>query len=254
MKRLGIIYLLSVAIVSLNSCDYVKKAVEETFNNQEDSQENLKDTFHNPFSSKLRAQNQTIEKYRELIQGLYPTLDSLKFDYTMAMLTHEIEKWNRTEISLLFQPERLDEIQAELYTVLNTEDILLYSSPLFVEHQRVRLPIVNPSNPNEVDWYWYESKTGKWAKKDPVKLTSRDLQNMEGNSYPLATIKLRTAHQVLYEVINRFDEIGFIELPSSVTYYSHPHKQYWTISLRGDRSDYSLETDSQGKFTKLEMR
>lgn len=245
---------MSIAVGSLNSCDYVKKAVDETFKNTERTQENAKDTFHNPFSSKLRAQNQTIEKYRELIRELYPTLDSIKFDYTMAMLTHEIEKWNRSEISLLFKPDKLDEIQAELYTVLNTKDVLLYSSPLFIEHQRVRLPVINPLNPNEIDWYWYETKTEKWTKKEPVRLSRRDLESIEKDSYPLASIKLRTAHQVLYEVIHRFDEIGLIELPSSVTYYSHPRKQYWTISLRGDRADYSLETDSQGKFTKLEMR
>lgn len=252
MKRLGLIYLLSVVIFTFTSCDYVKEAVEDTFKSKDDSQENVKDTFKNPFNSKNKAKNQTIEKYRELIRELYPTLDSLKLEYTIAMVTNDIEKWNRTDISLLFQPNKLDEIQAELFRVLNTRDIMLYSTIFFVEHQRVRLPIVNPSNHEEVDWYWYETKTGKWEKKEPVRLTKRDLQNIEKDSYPLASIKLRTAHQVLSEVINRFDEIGFIELPSSVTY--HPYKQFWTISLRGERVDYTLETDREGKFKKLDIR
>lgn len=254
MKQWVILFLVVTVVFTFTSCDQVKEAYQETFRTTKNTDKKSKEVFYNPFNSVKKTQARTLDQYRKLLHTKYPDLDSVNIDRTIKMVTDAVEKWNQTEVSLLFQPDTLDKIQAELYTELHTENVQLYASALFVEHQRVRLPIVNPSNPNEVDWYWYETQTGKWTKKEPVKQTKIAKLATKEKGYPLASIKLRTASQVLYEVMKRLDEVGTIELPSSVTYFSHPHKPYWTISLKGDRADYTLETDPQGKFIKLDMR
>lgn len=256
MKLKFILAFLVIGLIAFTSCDEVKKAYHDTFKSSEEKQNDLAEIFSGNSSDRkeVKAKRALIEEYSRLLDAQLPELNENKKDKMLEIISRDIDKRRRTEVSLLFLPEKLDEIQAGLYHFLNTEEVSLYSSALFVEDDRVRVTAVNPNNENEVDWYYYETKTGKWRKEDPVKLSRQDMERMDEKEFPLSSIKLSTAHTVFFEALKLLTEIEGAELPSSLTYYHHSHKKYWNVTLSGSRADYKLEADVDGRITKFEMR
>jgi len=261
MKRKILLVSLFVGMLLFTSCDKVKNAFSETFGNEENRQKELSDAFNSPrslSSSRGKQREQTLEEalkeFRTVVDKSGSEFDKKQMEAVEQMVKKDMEKWNNTEISLLFQPDKLEEIQKELYQFLKTDEVKLYSGAIFVEDDRVRVVAINPQNKNEADWYWYETKTGKWRKEDPKKLSKSDMENIDKKTYLYSSINLRTAHKVYTEALKRLADVEGAELPSGPIFYHHPHKQYWSMRLSGARADYSLEADIDGNVIKFEMR
>ncbi|MGI6048640.1 MAG: hypothetical protein ACOYEG_11675 [Petrimonas sp.] len=260
MKKRVLFVPLFIGLIFFNSCDRVKKAFHETFSDENQRQEELSDAFNNPNSGTRNGKDEvgrekTIEdamkELRTIINEHDNVFDKQQMEKVEEMVKKEMEKWGNMEFFLLFQPDKLDKIQEELYLFLNTDEVMLYSSPIFVDYDRVRVVAVNPKNKSEVDWYSYETKTDKWRKQEPKKLSKNDLEHMDKNIYPFSTIKLSTAHQVYTEALKRLADIEGGELPSGPTYYHN--RQLWSMILRGSRADYKFEADKDGNVIKFEM-
>lgn len=261
MKRKFLLVSLLLGMLFFTSCDKVKNAFSETFGNEKNRQKELSDAFNNPgslSSSSGKQREKTLEEalkeFRAIVDESGSEFDKKQMEAVEQMVKKDMEKWNNTEISLLFQPDKLERIQKELYQFLKTDEVMIYSGAIFVEDDRVRVVAINPQNKNEADWYWYETKTGKWRKEDPKKLSKSDMENIDKKIYPFSSIKLRTAHKVYTEGLKRLADIEGAELPSGTTFYYFPHKQSWSMSLSGARADYSLEADIDGNVIKFEMR
>ncbi|WP_395091367.1 hypothetical protein ACF3NR_09675 [Vaginella massiliensis] len=254
MQQIVKMFLLSIATFILHSCDYVKEAYNETFNykDKKEREIDLREIFDKTFDLEKDYTNRNTENYTKVLSDLYPDLDSAKVRVAAEMITNSMQKGHYSGISLLFQPDKLDEIQAELYTFLNAENLLMYDPVVFVEYDRVRLRLLNPQNPKEADWYWYETGTEKWRKEDAVKISKSKLEKMEENTLPLSSIKLSAATKVMYQIISHLDELGYIEMPNSITAYIYSYKRIWTVQLGGERADYRLETDLEGNLLTLE--
>lgn len=257
MKRKLTVVFFIIGLFVFSSCDELKKAYEETFRGSEGVQNELASIFEGSADKHLENEDEVAKKvilqtYNHLIDMQFPELNELQKEKALEVIGRDYDKWRRAEISLYFQLQMLDVIQRQLYDFMNSGDVMLYSKAIFVEDNRVRVPVVNPRNEQEVDWYYYETKTGIWKKTDPIKLSQRDLERMDKSVFPLSSIKLSATTVILSEIMKKLPEIEGAEIPSSFVYY--PYNESWTTTVKGSRADYSVKADKDGNITKFERK
>ncbi len=260
-RQLCVLIIFFLGILVFTSCNKVKEAYRETFKDHDDVQKELIDVFNmkeqsaDPSKELKINKKLLLDQYAKILETQFPQLTGKQKDSTLSMIGRGIDQWSQDSVSLLFQQKSLAQIEAELYKFLNTEEIMVYPGVVFIEHNRVRLTAINPARRQESDWYWYETKTGKWRKESPIKLTQQQQKEIEAEQFSLRSMHLATtAHTVLNEALKRLAEIEGAETPTTLTYFHHPHKQYWYVMLQGARADYILETDKDGKVTRFERR
>ena len=243
MKPRIIINFLWIVLITFTSCDEIKKAYNETMTGKTTLPDNTEE-----------VNNETVEVYNQLIDKYFAELAPVQVENIKEIASRNLEKWHKKEVTLLLQPQKLDEIQADLYRFMDTEEVMLYSTALYVDDNRVRVTAINPKNKEAADWYWYETETCKWSKKEPYKLSKRDLDKIDENVFPLSSLRFSTAHFVFLEGLKRLAGKEGAEMPATVYFFRFPHRKYWNMSLKSDRADYTLEANEEGRITKFEQK
>lgn len=148
------------------------------------------------------------------------------------------------------QPEKLDEIQAQLQEMFPGKSLQIRPPHIYFETDRIRLQLVDPEIPENVDWYYYLAKTDSWKKESPIKLRASELIE----SMPLNDITFGTASQVYQQVLEKTETIEGAEIPTSIYFSFHVSPRNWNAQIRGSRADYNYEADVNGnelKFKRL---
>ena len=203
----GILFLVS-------SCDFVSKAYKETF---EESQNSRKEVQANDYSG-VDEETMVVE---------------LDMDSIEAPTEH---------INLLENAAELTAVQQQLQAMFPGKHLSVFPPHIYFENSRIRLQLVDPDIPENVDWYYYTTESGVWERQDPVK-TSAHIKRTPVN---LDALKFSTASKVYQKVIEKAAVIEGAENPTTVYFTFHVPIWNWNARIVGSRSDYNFKADKEG--------
>lgn len=268
--------LLLVVLLSLVSCEEIKKAYHDTFREGESTtpytrkrtrEKQLEEQARQLEEQKQKEDEATFQRikseknqfYNELVDSQFSTLPQVERDTIKAIIfryitkddrneifkLENIKKWKK-EIPLLLQPQKLDEIQEKFYNFLHSEDIII-SKNIYIRNNEVRINAYNPTKTDELDVYEYNVETDEWQKMEPVKnIIAKD-------KILLSEIRLSAAHKVMKSALQHLSKVEGGELPDYLFFYVDNKK--WSISfLKSYRKDYRLEANKEGELIKITPR
>lgn len=215
--KLKLIFPLVAISFSLFSCDYVEKAYHETFGEQ----------------SKSNDEDNHVDEENDVVSE---SIDKALENFFQEDVQPE------EEINLLEQPEKLDKIQAQLQEMFPGKSLQIRPPHIYFETDRIRLQLVDPEIPENVDWYYYQTKTDSWTKESPIKLRASELIK----SIPLNDITFSTASKVYRQVLEKTETIEGAEIPTSIYFSFHISPRNWNTRIRGSRADYNYKADVHG--------
>jgi len=130
----------------LCSCDFVMNAYKETFYHPDETVEDQGANEDEAFSEsggerRRRAAGSTIQNTPPVVE----------------------------EINLLEDAAKLDEVQQRLQGMFPEKSLEIFPPHIYFETKRIRLQLVDPNIPGNIDWYYYRADTDAWEKEDPVK-------------------------------------------------------------------------------------
>lgn len=251
MKRafLGSLITTILVLLTLTSCEEVKKAFYETFNSEEkqpESKEARDRAREEKRAEEERAElvertaNEALEGIEEALSGMDPALSQ----YIKGDVRTSLNREGEIMPPIFYDPQRLREAQESLYSFMGTDELYIYSTYIYFERHRIRLSLLNPNNPSEVDDYYYRTETEEWTKEDPVRLSVKDLDSMEEEISPIKEVDFGMAHKLFLEVLSRAGGLDGVE-PLTVIYYRHKWGQ-WGASINSERVDYSIQMNDNG--------
>ena len=209
--KLNSILIIVIISFSMNSCESVTQAYNETFGNEEKVESNLEENFDEITSES--------ENLREIE-------------------SKSIVK----EINLFENAENLEKIQAQLQDMFPGKDLKVNPPHIYFEQERIRLQLIDPEISENIDWYHYEGKTSEWKKGNPVKTNT----HMPFTPVSLDEFKFETANKVYLEILKKLETIEGGEFPSTIYFSFHQKKWNWNARIYGSRSDYDFKTDENG--------
>lgn len=212
MSIRNILFTVSVFFL-LSSCDFVTKAYKETFDKQQTGDtdapsENNEDVHEHPKLQDVRASRTAVE-----------------------------------DINLLADAEKLGAVQQQLQRMFPEKTLSIFPPHIYFETARIRLQLVDPDIPENIDWYYYKAETDAWQKEEPVKTSVRDRRK----PIQLDAIKFGTANSVYDQVIKKSAEIEGAKAPTTVYFSFHVPVWNWNARIVGSRSDYEFKADIDGK-------
>jgi len=219
MRLRNVLFTVSFSFL-LFSCDFVTKAYKETFKGQEEDKKNQEVNENNILSESddemIRQQEQRISED----------------------LTSTIE-----EINLFEDAEKLDQIQQQLQAMFPEKSLEIFPPHIYFETKRIRLQLIDPDIPENIDWYYYRAETDTWQKEEPVKTRANDRRR----PIPLNTIKFNTTNNIYHQLIEKSDDIEGAEVPSTIYFSFHVPVWNWNARITGSRADYNFKADKDGK-------
>lgn len=211
MRSRNILFIIGFSFL-LFSCDAITQAYKETFGLQDDSKKNRKVTIGNTSSENGS------DKQEDVISD------------------HKV-------VNLLEDAEKLDQIQQQLQALFPEKSLMIFPPHIYVETNRIRLRLVDPDIPENIDWYYYRADTDAWQKEEPVKTSVHD----RSKPILLDNIQFGTAHHVYRQLIQKTQGIEGAELPSTIYFSFHVPVWNWNARIRGSRADYNFKADKEGK-------
>lgn len=213
MRIRNILFTVSVSCL-LFSCEFVTKAYKETFNEQQvaDDQSHAEDTGDKREHAAIRDRK-------------------------------DPEETAIQEINLLEDAEKLDAAQQQLQAMFPGKDLAVFPPHIYFEANRIRLQLVDPDIPENVDWYYYKTDTDAWQKEEPVKTSVRDRRE----PIPFDAVKFRIASNVYHQIAEKSAEIEGAEAPTTIYFSFHLPVWNWNARIIGSRSDYDFKADKDGK-------
>ena len=218
--------------VTLTSCHYVNQAYRETFDlPAEETQPSTSD-----------QQGAVGGEWEQIESG------DLEFDHSEEQVgQNEEEVAEIVEparvINLLEDPEQLRKAKESLQALFPEKSLKIYPPHIYFEDDRIRLQLLDPDIPGNIDWYYYQTADSSWHKEEPVK-TSVHIQR---NPIALSQVDFRVAPRILEQLKVKAEEIEGAELPTTVYFTFNRSPWYWHGDIRGARSDYDFEADVNGK-------
>ena len=225
--------------VTLTSCHYVNQAYRETFD--------LPAADTQPSTSDQQG----------AVGGEWEQIESgdLEFDHSEEQAGQDEEEVTEIVepapvINLLEEPEQLLKAKESLQALFPEKSLQIYPPHIYFEDDRIRLQLLDPDIPGNIDWYYYHTADSAWHKEEPVK-TSVHIKRIP---IALDAIPFEVA-QVVYEQLKvKSEEIEGAELPTTVYFTINRKPWYWHTDIRGSRSDYAFETDVNGKEKSFKRR
>ena len=195
----------------------------------------------NSCESITQAYNETFAK-EEVEQNLDENLDEITSESEFENLREIESKSAAKEINLFESAENLEKIQAQLQEMFPGKDLKVNPPHIYFEKERIRLQLIDPKIPENVDWYHYEAKTSEWKKENPVKTNT----HVQFNPVSLDQFKFETANKVYLQTLEKVESIEGGEIPSTIYFSFHQKDWNWNTRIYGSRSDYDFKTDENG--------
>ncbi|MBD1421970.1 hypothetical protein [Sphingobacterium chuzhouense] len=196
--------------LSLTSCDFVSTAYKETFQIKNDT---------------------TVDTMA----------DSILHAMTGAATQQAIE--TAEQVNILEDATKLDQLQEKLQAMFPGKPLSIYPPHIYFDTDRIRLQVLDPDTPENIDWYYYNAETDAWEKKEPVKTSVRIVRE----PIPLAAVQFSTAHRVYRQVVEKATEVEGAEIPGSIYFSFNVPKWNWNARIAGSRADYAFTADKDGK-------
>ena len=85
----------------------------------------------------------------------------------------EQSKDEENKFNLLSDPEHLVLIRKRLQDLFPEKILQVQAPHVYFEEDRIRLELVDPNIPENIDWYIYTESEGRWHKGQPIKTSKR---------------------------------------------------------------------------------
>lgn len=199
-------------LLLLTSCDFISTAYEETFRTEGDTEEGL--------SPDSTASTGAVGAAEEVTPETVP-------------------------VNILKDARKLDDIQEKLQAMFPGKPVSICPPHIYFNTDRIRVQVVDPDVPENVDWYHYDAETDRWEKKDPVKTSARIVRK----PIPLTAVKFSTANSVYRQIAEKAAEIEGADTPTSLYFSFNTAKWNWNARIEGSRADYTFTADKDGRPT-----
>lgn len=215
MNLKNILSLTGISVL-LFSCDFTTKAYQETFKEQE----------------LPKADSVPTDKENKSIFELVSDAS----DNTEPAAVKE-------EINLLKDAKKLGQIQLQLQDMFPAKELFVFPPHIYFESDRIRLQLVDPDIPDNIDWYYYQTKTKTWQKEEPVKTH----MHLKRTPVPLNVIKFSTAADIYDQLAEKVQAVEGAKIPSTVYFSFHVPVWNWNARITGSRADYDFKADKEGQ-------
>lgn len=278
MKKNFCLILLVGITVFISSCQYIEKAVDDTFStlpqkaiSDEDNDDKnflnyLKDVFIDKSNERVFITD--IFKDAEKKMGYkFPT--SLKSHFRRYLTENDIHRYlSKEEVleiakeydqnNFLLNTKKRDEVMEKLFELVGTRDFYIYQTRFRIHDTSIYIYIVNPNNPEQVDLYYYNLSIGNWI-VNPEKL-SADTDPMKDSllfsdiNYDAFEKIIDTGKEVLkemgdyreYNIMNQ--DLGI----DSISTHLDGEDIIFKTKVKGIREDYNLTFDKDGNLIEKE--
>lgn len=214
--RLTILTCIAALSFLLSSCDFVQQAYKETFNQQDNSATGDKEAGTNSGPSRYADETES-ESIPE-------------------------------KINLFEAGEELDAIQQQLQDMFPGKSLKVFPPHIYFQPERIRLQLVDPEIPENVDWYYYEAETGEWSKEEPIKISS----TIHVEPMALDEVKFSTLTPVYKQILEKSKTVEGAEVPTAIYFSFHVKEWNWNTRIYGSRADYDFRADIDGNELSFE--
>ncbi|WP_297377615.1 hypothetical protein [uncultured Helcococcus sp.] len=278
MKRRFFIILLVGMTIFLTACQYIERAVEDTFSkppqkvSTEKKSDNkkflssIKDIFIDKSNDRVFITD-IIKDAEEKMGYEFPTF--LNGHFSRYLTENDIHRYlSKEEVieiakeydqnNFLLNTKKRDEVMEELFELVGARDFYIYQTRFRILDTSIYIYIVNPNNSEHVDLYYYNLSIGKWIIQ-PEKL-SADTDPMK-NSILFSDINfdafekiIDTGKEVLkemgdyreYNIMNR--DLGI----NTISAHLDGEDLILKAKVEGVREDYNLTFDRNGNLIEKE--
>lgn len=278
MKRKFFTGLIIGIMIFMTSCQFIEKAIEDTFatqpakfNEEEDKKdksffEKIEDIFLDESNKKVFILDIVSDAEDKMGFEFSTELDSNLKKYIMD---NDIERYmskeeiievarKNDENNLILNNKKLNEIKEKLIEKLGTEDLYVNKGQIRINNNGFYIDLVNPENPQYVDIYYYNLGSDSWHIV-PKKLSGYIVPMEESihlSEIPFDSIEriVDTGIEILKEMgdYREFDimnqELG---IKSIYTNLKEEGLIYRT-TVYGTREDYNLIFDINGNLLEKE--
>ncbi len=253
IKKFLLVLMLFMIIV-LSGCEGIEKAYKDTFNEDTKNFKQMPSEYEVFLEIKEKTGMDFNYKEQQLIMEILESSN----DYVKYL---EMENMDRLIIdtktqmrdkNLLSHKEVLNNAQNMLREMLPDENLLIYRRHMFFEENRIRVPIIDPKNRENADWYYYEFSDNKWHKDEPIKIY--DDTPLVDHSIPFDEISFQDVNRVFEILEEKSKDIEGAEPITNITLTTYTNDYFWTSTISGARYDFYLEAEHKGEIIKFERR
>lgn len=247
IKNLMLVLLVFALSLSLFGCYSFQTAYEETFREDVlgDSGNRItaNEVFHRIRTENNYSLTSKEENYiSDVLEASNRPEEYLEEDKQQELIIKAREAIKKN--SLFSSGDKLNEIQLKLTEMFPDEELRVFGYYIYFEYDRIRLSLVDPFNPENVDDYYYRENTRAWTKEQPVKLRAAD-KPLE-DSISLSDINFSDISRI-YGIINeKSKDIEGAELVEYIYLRMENGNYFWKALINGARSDYDLEVEHEG--------
>ena len=206
-------YLLSALIFCLffTSCNQLNQAFRETF--ELDNPKKEITGKHALQEDNVKANNMTDGDSELELE-----------DYGHEIV--EIEK-STHEVNLFEDEKQLVRAKQRLQDLFPGKSLRIYPPHIYFEKDRIRLIMVDPNIPENIDWYYYHVADGSWSREEPVKTSI----HTKRNSVAFDKMDFSIATQVYHQVKVKSELVEGAKLPTTIYLTINQNPWSWNANI-----------------------